>query len=1361
MGNSLSNGIVQYVRADTNGIGQTSIITHVTPRISYSGTPYQEGIISFPQPKHITNILTYPTTQVTTSSPFRGIRLVHAGGRTWTMAESQGLDAYLFYSSAVLEAQEIHGTGAPYATSSDRSVLEAGQDWDPSGFIIDSFTRYDGWELKTRYNPSGNPLKQGVNPVAQKITTVIGEGGVPRLPITTAISGDSAYSGSRDAWGPIRFDSWVVPPSGNTVQPIAPGTAVPAYQWATAMGNGSGSIQSIQQTSRHWDASLGKLLDDGMTDTLAGTALPTLREGAVNPITLRSSTFLRDSHGRITQVQTNRGGSTEVEIRQYVGNGPVPSTVTRSLSSPELGSPSFSGQVGSSYTLDTHDWVMSETDRLTQRTTTYWRNLMGQITNSTDLSTGITTKFTYDDRGRISSKIREATSSIPAEITSYTYDPNGRWKEETLSVAGATLVTRKEFDAFGRLTRVVNPDGSDQRYDYDEWGQLKSRSPFLKPGQAPYGDFSFSYDVKGRLIEEKNPNGQVLKRYPEESHWGTLTADGQTITGTLSMVVDDRGGTLMEVKDLLGQRIAVIDENNHVTRFTFDKWGNLSGTNNGGQIRRYAYNDVGWLISREEPEEGLTVYSDFTVLGTPRTTTLKGRSLGSMVTLTKSLDPKHRVDAVQTNQNGVQTQKTITYRDDFSVPTRVVETQPYGTLQEDYLYDDLGRPTGKTVGDGTRSFTVNRTLDAAGNSRRQVLSPGNGWPDQVQSFEYDSLLRPKQASFNCLVRGLMTYDQVSGSSVTDLLTYGNGASTKSVMNRGELVLTEHATAAGPFLPTGLERNPITWSVGGLMLSRGEDQFSYDALRRLSYAKTKGTLGEFAEQWFQYDRFGNRISTDFTYNAGPSGISKPDEVLAWRTQYDLRNNLPGQITGLVPGSALGQPGGGTIQSILDSGAQYDDFGRITTVNAIPGLTTSRTSWEYDGMGRIFREFVNQVPTTFLLDDDGLRFKRMNQDGTLQYTIYGFEREPLMVLKVETGGTVAFEKAMLYAFGKLISEESPTGTHFIQTDQVGSPNLITDMSAQVTGRAKNLPFGERFGQFGDRSIRRFTNHEDQEGSAIYMQARMYLPVYGRFAQVDPKYDQKLYTKDSWNLYGYVSNNPVTNTDPTGEEDGSNSFRELGGEQSNGDSTKELKDKEKAEEAKRRRKGQEEKKNGAEIGNFLLGLVEGFVNSVGMGVPSAVLPAAASGTSYDLGKVVGDGVAFVAGGALTQGGATVAVGGVLTGPGEIALAPAGAATAAAGVAIQINAGIQTVKDVTALANSMKGGPSSTNQLQTQHKKGQAPDDVTHVDRGSQGKKTQDHVHFKDGSLNRDGTLHDKRNGVPNVSKESWKWLINWFKL
>jgi RHS repeat-associated protein len=49
--------------------------------------------------------------------------------------------------------------------------------------------------------------------------------------------------------------------------------------------------------------------------------------------------------------------------------------------------------------------------------------------------------------------------------------------------------------------------------------------------------------------------------------------------------------------------------------------------------------------------------------------------------------------------------------------------------------------------------------------------------------------------------------------------------------------------------------------------------------------------------------------------------------------------------------------------------------------------------------------------------------------------------------------------------------------------------------------------------------------------HMQARFYLPMYGRFASPDPARDQHFEQTQSWNIFSYVQNNPIMFIDPDG--------------------------------------------------------------------------------------------------------------------------------------------------------------------------------------------------------------------------------------
>ena len=80
-------------------------------------------------------------------------------------------------------------------------------------------------------------------------------------------------------------------------------------------------------------------------------------------------------------------------------------------------------------------------------------------------------------------------------------------------------------------------------------------------------------------------------------------------------------------------------------------------------------------------------------------------------------------------------------------------------------------------------------------------------------------------------------------------------------------------------------------------------------------------------------------------------------------------------------------------------------------------------------------------------------------------------------------------------------------------------------------QDAAFGETLDQRGSLvSAKGFTNHEQTDPSGlIYMQARFYLPQYHRFSSPDPARDQHFEETQSWNIYSYVQNNPLTHRVP----------------------------------------------------------------------------------------------------------------------------------------------------------------------------------------------------------------------------------------
>ena len=202
-----------------------------------------------------------------------------------------------------------------------------------------------------------------------------------------------------------------------------------------------------------------------------------------------------------------------------------------------------------------------------------------------------------------------------------------------------------------------------------------------------------------------------------------------------------------------------------------------------------------------------------------------------------------------------------------------------------------------------------------------------------------------------------------------------------------------------------------------------------------------------------------------------------------------------------------------------GGSYDAAGNQTVVN---GNTLA-----YDAENRLgsATDGVTHAVATYLYDGDG---KRVEKSGPGTATIYVYDAL----------GQVAAEYATATA-------TSPCTTCYLVWDHLGSARLTTDQNAAIVARHDYLPFGEeipantagRSGQFGpgnDNINQKFTAKErDTESGLDYFGTRYYGSALGRFTSPDPLMatPERLLDPQEWNMYAYVRNNPLSNTDPTG--------------------------------------------------------------------------------------------------------------------------------------------------------------------------------------------------------------------------------------
>jgi RHS repeat-associated protein len=104
-------------------------------------------------------------------------------------------------------------------------------------------------------------------------------------------------------------------------------------------------------------------------------------------------------------------------------------------------------------------------------------------------------------------------------------------------------------------------------------------------------------------------------------------------------------------------------------------------------------------------------------------------------------------------------------------------------------------------------------------------------------------------------------------------------------------------------------------------------------------------------------------------------------------------------------------------------------------------------------------------------------------------------------------------------------------YFHNDIAGSPVVATNESGQVIWRESYRPYGERLVNSASATANRiwFTSRRQDASGLVYMGARYYDPVVGRFISTDPVYDEK--SVHGFNRYAYANNNPYRYVDPDG--------------------------------------------------------------------------------------------------------------------------------------------------------------------------------------------------------------------------------------
>ena len=180
------------------------------------------------------------------------------------------------------------------------------------------------------------------------------------------------------------------------------------------------------------------------------------------------------------------------------------------------------------------------------------------------------------------------------------------------------------------------------------------------------------------------------------------------------------------------------------------------------------------------------------------------------------------------------------------------------------------------------------------------------------------------------------------------------------------------------------------------------------------------------------------------------------------------------------------------------------------------------YEYDGFNRLMRSNVNGEEASYTYRVDGLRNSKTSATGTTTHLWDGAN-----IVADLNGGTVVAR----YVRGvNLLFSYSSAGQKFYLYNGHGNVVQLASSTGAILWRYDYDGFGnerEIAGQDPAQDANPFRycgEYFDKETGSIYLRARYYNPVMGRFYSEDP-------IRDGLNWYAYGSNNPLFYLDPFG--------------------------------------------------------------------------------------------------------------------------------------------------------------------------------------------------------------------------------------
>jgi RHS repeat-associated protein len=596
------------------------------------------------------------------------------------------------------------------------------------------------------------------------------------------------------------------------------------------------------------------------------------------------------------------------------------------------------------------------------------------------------------------------------------------------------------------------------------------------------------------------------------------------------------------------------------TRYGFDPHGNQNTvTDSGTNTWTTTYDLLGRATGKSDPDAGSSALSYDGNGNLTESTDSRGKTVSSTYdALNRKTGEYAAPTASQSSTN--QLAKWVYDNSDNAVPGmrypngHVTTTVAYWggaayTVQQKN-FTIFGSSLGETVtipaseGFATSSYLIQHTYSTnTGLLTRDIYPAAGGLPAETVNHGYDARLEMAEGVGSNLADYAHNtfYDaygrvsqEVLGSptgpqaAVTNQWDPHTGLLTDQLVTRTNTTTDRVDEQAYSYNQAGNITRQVSTRLGAA--SPTETQcYTYDGVGRLSTAWTAtdacaatptaashATVGDslgagsaYWTTWAFNDPVGRASELRHAFTGGPASDST--------TSYAYNGNGTGQPHTLT--GTTGGPGGSTSYS-------YDKTGAMTA-RTTPAQGNQTLTWNEAGQLTAITT-PGKGTSTFKYDADGNLLVQSDPGSTTLY-LPGEQ----LVLNTAAGTTSGTRYYPLPGGGTAIRTGTATNAYQYQlTDAHGTPTLYLDNTGQTPTWRQSTPYGAPRGTaatwpdnrgFLDKPVNDTTGLSE-------VGARNYDPVTGRFISLDPVFDGT--DPQQLNGYGYASNDPVNNSDPTGQ-------------------------------------------------------------------------------------------------------------------------------------------------------------------------------------------------------------------------------------